>query len=179
MIIVEGADGMGKTQLCRRLSEEFKGEVLHSPGPTIDLSNWIMQYLTAPRGYSNSIFDRFFFSELIYGPVLRDGVMWDNETRSFMMGHLLAASPMIIFCMRSPDKAWDYVINSEHETKHEHDLIQQIEEQNFRAICESYITYSMALATLYPYHLVYDFDHLHEDVIVEHVANYLEEVHTL
>lgn len=74
-IIVEGPDGGGKTQLINHLRREFPelGLVRNGLGPDQDLERWWIVVLatTGEDSPGIPIHDRFFYSELVYGPILR------------------------------------------------------------------------------------------------------------
>ena len=70
-IIVEGADQMGKSTFCEKLSKKLKMQVIHydPPKPGINFFNEYTRHLA----YTNKpiIFDRNYMSELVYGPLFR------------------------------------------------------------------------------------------------------------
>lgn len=79
LIIVEGADGVGKTTFVKHLQQLTDAAVLHRGVPTHD-NIWdeytldLLQYepQTSPaRGVNNIICDRWHWGELIYGPLYR------------------------------------------------------------------------------------------------------------
>ena len=73
-IIVEGPDGGGKSRLVGYLSVHFKelDIVRNGMGPDQDLQRWWPAVLAESQAWPIvPIHDRFFYSELIYGPILR------------------------------------------------------------------------------------------------------------
>lgn len=72
-IIVEGMDGSGKSTLVRRLTDDFDGLVLvkNPLDDKQDFNKWWPQELDRTKSYEVPIHDRFFWSELVYGPVIR------------------------------------------------------------------------------------------------------------
>lgn len=102
MIIVEGVDNTGKTRLIGDLSRNFPLlKVIKSPGPTPDLPRWTMQELMESRDRHLKIYDRFFFSELVYGPVIRETVLYTPEQRDYILQFMeLVAHPLVIMCQR-------------------------------------------------------------------------------
>jgi hypothetical protein len=84
-IVVEGMDGTGKTTLIAKLAKDFDLEIITRPqGRPLD--QWWTEELERPMEAPVPIHDRFFYSELVYGPVLRgkievnkavqDNVLW-------------------------------------------------------------------------------------------------------
>lgn len=69
-IIVCGPDGAGKTTLALKLCELFHYNYRHEGPPPADASadyyRQIIESVTAP-----TVFDRFQYGELVYGPLLR------------------------------------------------------------------------------------------------------------
>ncbi len=71
-IAIEGCDGVGKTTLAKRLAREHGFRIVHS-GPTPlghDLRTRYHRILMEP---GRVVLDRCFISELVYGPLFRDG----------------------------------------------------------------------------------------------------------
>lgn len=77
MIIVEGPDGSGKSNLVRRINEEF-GLPIHERastsvgGPVEDLMGWAYRDVTTMPEQPLSVYDRHpLISEYIYAPLVR------------------------------------------------------------------------------------------------------------
>ena len=70
-IIVEGPDGAGKTHLVDYLRELFDLSFIRNDmGPDQNLEWWWPETLVKQTP-TTPIHDRFFYSELVYGPVIR------------------------------------------------------------------------------------------------------------
>ena len=74
IIIIEGPDGSGKTTLAEKLSRQTKYPIIHRSQPKTDEEKKTMmgEYLQTIRSGKNMIFDRCWYSEMAYGPVMRD-----------------------------------------------------------------------------------------------------------
>lgn len=74
-IIVEGMDGAGKTTLVNKLIgalPEHKLELVRNPhDDKQDFVQWWPEIVDRPKSDIIPIHDRFFFSEIVYGPILR------------------------------------------------------------------------------------------------------------
>ena len=73
MIIVIGLDNTGKTTLVNHLSEKFNVPIAQRyhtlpPKDGEDWTSWLREQIEST---DEVIHDRFFFDELVYGPVLR------------------------------------------------------------------------------------------------------------
>lgn len=76
-IVVEGMDGSGKSTLLRQLKLTFREQAILVPGynrvegekPAIDI--WWEQQVGMNPNDAVLIHDRFFYSEFVYGPILR------------------------------------------------------------------------------------------------------------
>ena len=95
-------DDTGKSTLIKRLCECFPLlKPVKSPGPTPDLPRWTMQELMESRDRHLKIYDRFFFSELVYGPVLRGGTLYTEAQQDYILRFMEAvAHPLVILCYR-------------------------------------------------------------------------------
>lgn len=78
-IIVEGMDGSGKSTLIQQLEKDFPAlEVVHRPvGRTFD--DWWPAEMDRSHLRPIPLHDRFFYSELVYGPVLRGKISANME----------------------------------------------------------------------------------------------------
>lgn len=97
MIILEGADGTGKSTAARLLSEKLHLKVVHSPGY---IENFFIAALNYHMMFPSEVivYDRFYFSELVYGPILR-GESRVPDWFNFYIDNMLAkVKPLIIWC---------------------------------------------------------------------------------
>lgn len=74
IIIIEGPDGSGKTTLAETISRQTKYPIIHRSKPESEEEKKIMmgEYLQVIKSNKNAIFDRCWYSEMAYGPVMRD-----------------------------------------------------------------------------------------------------------
>jgi len=72
-IIVEGADGTGKTTLIEYLMNQFHflRLIVNTLGPQQNFNTWWPLQLAQNTPPEVPIHDRFFYSELVYGPLFR------------------------------------------------------------------------------------------------------------
>lgn len=106
MIILEGPDGAGKTQLARRLSTdlniEIEPRVVQSDMTSdIPLAEWA--YAQMQEWPRKIIYDRFTtISEFIYGPLYRGDVRpgFDLKSTFTMLTRMFEeANPVVVYCM--------------------------------------------------------------------------------
>lgn len=76
-IIVEGMDGSGKTTLIQMLTKEYPFLQIITRPQGRHFDDWWPEELDRKAGEPVPIYDRFFFSELVYGPILRGKINAD------------------------------------------------------------------------------------------------------
>ncbi|WP_328923245.1 hypothetical protein OG429_39955 [Streptomyces sp. NBC_00190] len=103
-VALEGSDGTGKSSLARQLADRHGFQVVHSPRTpdAVALTGRYKELLAKP---GRLVLDRCFVSELVYGPLYRDGsrLTWAQTlelvdlvtTRRGVLVHL-TASPLVI-----------------------------------------------------------------------------------
>lgn len=102
-IIVEGMDGSGKTTLVNQLVEYLgdRGELVpgynRTPDPKSPMPQWWMEQLARNPVDKVVVHDRFFYPELVYGPLLRGRVNMDGPTRAYVQ-EFLRKYAFLIYC---------------------------------------------------------------------------------
>jgi thymidylate kinase len=115
-IIVEGPDGAGKTTLINKLKEQFENdysscEVVHF-GKIDNPDEYFRIYLEAimnqvDQCVSVSIFDRCWYSDRVYGPVMRNAEeMTFDQARNLDQHVIERGGGMIIYCDAPIDVLW-------------------------------------------------------------------------
>lgn len=74
IIIIEGPDGAGKSRLAEQLARQTGYPIIHRTQPKTEAEKELMMqgYLEAIQLGKNAIFDRCWYSEIVYGKVMRD-----------------------------------------------------------------------------------------------------------
>lgn len=100
-IVVEGMDSSGKSTLIRRLLDEFHflTRVVNEKGPDQDFNRWWPHQLYGEeiRPPYVALHDRFFYSELVYGTILRGHLNADPTVASRVHMHL-RRNALLIYC---------------------------------------------------------------------------------
>jgi thymidylate kinase len=101
MILIEGPDGAGKTTLAHELSKRYGFSIAGTRGPSEDVRERVYSALGHAVAGDKPvvIYDRLFFSELVYGSVLRGKVMFSNREEEYIKRVLAALKCPIIFCI--------------------------------------------------------------------------------
>jgi thymidylate kinase len=104
-IIVEGMDGSGKSRLIQSLMDEFPElELIRNDlGPEQSFDYWWGLQLDREMSSRIPIHDRFFYSELVYGPILRGKI---NAHPNMVSNALwfLRLSAMLIYARPTTDR---------------------------------------------------------------------------
>lgn len=103
-IIVEGMDGSGKSTLIKSLMAEFPPmEIIRNElGPAQDFDHWWPEQLERLESPVVPVHDRFFYSELVYGPILRGHLTASANVISNVFWFLRANS-LLIYCRPDTD----------------------------------------------------------------------------
>lgn len=100
MIIIEGCDGSGKSTLTRQLGETgIVSKVLNSPNKLS--GNFFQNCRETIQRYGNSFevaVDRFFFSELVYGPIIRYRLSLSTDEARIILQELRISRSVVIWC---------------------------------------------------------------------------------
>lgn len=108
-IIVEGLDGSGKTTLISHLVGRFPELVIiPGMGPDADYNVRIPQMLDEEEDGRPRIHDRFFFSELVYGPILRGRILIDPTLLNNVVW-LLRSTALLIYARPHSDQLKEVV----------------------------------------------------------------------
>src|ERR1035437_927219 len=141
-IVLEGADGSGKTHLARTLvSEGYKYE--HT-GPPEKISNkYYMEFVQKyPQG--GAVFDRLHVSSFVYGNVFRNFDDLSPYDHWIIEGALFATSSVMVY-VRPPDEVMDKDIEKGPADK-DADLYEKPESQ--QAVRDLYDLYMNQLTSL-------------------------------
>jgi thymidylate kinase len=103
VILIDGPDGAGKTTLSEMLiREKVTNMNLVSPKrahPNMHLAHSTKDYLQRYSHNNRVSVDRFIFSELVYGPILRGGCCFTHLESSQMIADLFQSQSVVIFCL--------------------------------------------------------------------------------
>lgn len=108
IIIIEGPDGSGKSTLAQQISKQTGYKIIHRTQPKSEEEKAIMmgEYLQTIRSGKNMIFDRCWYSEMVYGPVIRDTSVISYPRMYELERQLAKAGAMIIYCTDTKAALW-------------------------------------------------------------------------
>lgn len=108
IIIIEGPDGSGKTTLANKLSKQTGYPVVHRSAPKSDEEKAAMMnmYKQAIKESKNIIFDRCWYSEMAYGPIMRDTSVISFPEMYELEKQLAKRGALIIYCTDTPEVLW-------------------------------------------------------------------------
>lgn len=132
IIIIEGPDGSGKSTLAETISKQTGWPIEHRSKPETEEEKQKMysDYWQLCRGTRNVILDRCWYSEFVYGSVMRDqSVMSYNEMYELERA-LTKGGAMVIYCTDKEAALWH------RATTRGEDYITC--RNDFKRICEEY-----------------------------------------
>ena len=108
ILIIEGPDGSGKTTLANQLSKQTGYPVIHRVQPKNDEDKQRMldEYMDILQSGKNAIFDRSWYSEMVYGPIMRDTSVITYPHMYTLETLLAKRGGMIIYCTDKPETLW-------------------------------------------------------------------------
>lgn len=132
IFIIEGPDGSGKTTLAEKLSKQTGYPVVHRSQPKSEEEklHMLRGYVDAIEAGKNIIFDRCWYSEMAYGPVMRDESVITYPEMYLLEEKLAKHGAMIIYCTDKPKTLW------RRATKRGEDYITDFE--TFERICANF-----------------------------------------
>lgn len=127
IIIIEGPDGSGKSTLAELLHRQTGYTVLHRTQPKTeeDKQRMMEEYIQVIRAGKNVIMDRSWYSEMVYGPVMRNASVI-SYLQMYELERMAAKNGAIVIHCTAPETAlWkrclrrgeDYI--TKRETFHE------------------------------------------------------------
>lgn len=127
IIILEGPDGSGKTTLANTLSKQTGYFVLHRSQPKTeeDKARMMDEYMQVIKAGKNCIMDRSWYSEMVYGPVMRDASVINYPQMYALEKQLARVGGLVIYCTGSLQTLWkrclargeDYIVDKDTYTK--------------------------------------------------------------
>lgn len=108
LIILEGPDGAGKTTLAEKIAKSSKYMLLHRSKPKTEeeKQNMMAEYLQVIRSGKNMIFDRCWYSEMVYGRIMRDDSCITYPEMYELERLLLKCGAILIYCTDKPETLW-------------------------------------------------------------------------
>ena len=132
IFIIDGADGSGKTTLAKRLSDITGYKYFHFSYPkTIEEKlNMVQNYREFIKNNPNAILDRSWYSEMVYGPVMRGPSYVSHRDMQDLELLLAKYGGLIIYCTDKPEVLW------KRATERGEDYVTDY--TKFVAICEKF-----------------------------------------
>lgn len=160
MIIIEGPDNTGKTTLMDRLIEDIgliKAPMKFNPHDKEDVCQYVKDFYDVAYNYLSQhqilkeVWDRIYFSELIYGPLKRDGVCFTEEQSILLPQLLKKIRPLVIICNTDIET----IKNNLHERE------QYINENEIEEMKDQYDRLYDKVTPITPY--IYHYNYKHDD----------------
>lgn len=109
IIIIEGPDGSGKSTLAQKISKQTGYPIVHRSAPKSkdEKAQMMQMYKQAIAESKNIIFDRCWYSEMVYGPVMRDASVISSEEMYRLELELCEVGALIIHCTGPVRTLWN------------------------------------------------------------------------
>jgi len=157
MIIVEGPDNSGKTTLINYLVKELKltkaplkfepTDEEHMEESIVTFYDDVIEYLKS-HDTRKVIWDRLYFSELVYGPVVRGRIGLTFNQRGILLELIKQIKPLVIFCMTDL-----YTITKEYHKRN-----QYADKKQIKLIYDYYVDIILKDIDNYtPYSILYNY----------------------
>lgn len=109
IIIIEGPDGAGKTTLANYLSKKMGYPIKHrsTPKSQEEKDAMMQSYIDDIASGDSMIWDRCFYSEMVYGPVKRDQSYINVEQMVALEVDLQRVGALVIYCTDDVLSLWE------------------------------------------------------------------------
>jgi len=109
IFILEGPDGAGKTTLAEQLAVSTGYNIVHrtKPNNEEEKQQMMAMYMDAMRKGTNAIFDRCWYSEMVYGAIMRDASYISDKQMRTLESLLANNGGLIIHCTDTIDRLWE------------------------------------------------------------------------
>ena len=132
IIIIEGPDGSGKTTLAEKMHKQTGYKLLHRSYPKTeeDKERMMAEYMQVIKSGVNCIFDRSWYSEMVYGPVMRNDSIISYPQMYTLERELTKRGAIVIYCggmisnmwARCKERGEDYVVDIQKYSQICHDF---------------------------------------------------------
>lgn len=108
IIIIEGPDGSGKTTLAKQIADQTKYPIVkrNKPETEEERLGMLEDYLQIIKSGKNVIFDRCWYSEIVYGTVMRDESMITYHDMYGLEKAAAKSGALIIMCGGPTEALW-------------------------------------------------------------------------
>lgn len=128
IFILEGPDGSGKSTLADKIAKQSGYTLLHRTQPKSDEDKKHMmdEYLDVINSGKNCIFDRSWYSEMVYGPVMRDASVITYPQMYELERKLAKRGAVIIYCTAPEQVLWKRCTSRGEDYITKYEAFQQI-----------------------------------------------------
>lgn len=108
ILLIDGPDGSGKSYLAKHLAEQTGYKLVHMSYPKTEEEKQTMaaDYMRELSKGKNLIFDRCWYSELVYGPIMRGGSAISYPAMYSLEKAAAKSGALIIYCTGDKEQLW-------------------------------------------------------------------------
>lgn len=118
LIIIEGPDKQGKTELAKYLSKKLNLSYRHAGPPVDGFDGYLKELKQVVKSKRGTVMDRSFIGELVYGPILRDKSCIDPVQFGVLCGVAKRIPVLVIYAQQRQIVAEKWFSKETYISKH-------------------------------------------------------------
>lgn len=109
IFVIEGPDGSGKSTLARQIANSTGFKIIHKEQPKTEeeMQSMLQEYIDILKSGKNCILDRSWYSEMVYGPIIR-GASHISYPDMYRLETILSRKgALVVYCGAPTNVLWE------------------------------------------------------------------------